>query len=182
MVALQSGHLDFLKQQRQINVEYSYDGMRVGKLAREQDYVDKKVHDYNQKEPGRGDVWRSAWIGDRAARFQPKFELLLNNYANAKSAGLKFGEFKEAKYTLVLKTTFTEPGWNIFISAHPSLVSADAIFVETMNRNNPIAVVTITKATGQSAMGVDYDTGTRLQESYAKAGKELGKFLSRELK
>jgi hypothetical protein len=181
-VALRSGSLAFLKNQGPVNVEYDYSDTSVGKFAREQDYVEKKVREYNQKEPGRGDRWRASWVGDRATRFQPKFESLLNTHVADKSTNLKFGPFKEAKYTLLLKTTFTEPGWNIFISHHPALISADAIFFESQNRNNIVGVVTITKATGQDAMGFDSETGFRLQESYAKAGKELGKFIRNKLK
>jgi hypothetical protein len=65
---------------------------------------------------------------------------------------------------------------------HPAQIDADAVFVETQNRANPLATLTITKSPGQGAMGFDWDTGYRLQESYAKAGKELGIFISRKLK
>jgi hypothetical protein len=31
-------------------------------------------------------------------------------------------------------------------------------------------------------MGMDFETGVRLQEAYAKAGKELGKLITKETK
>jgi hypothetical protein len=182
MVNLKSGSLGFLKGQTQVNLEYSYEGMRVGKFAREQDFIDKKVADYNQKEPGRGDRWRQAWLNDRVARFQPKFEELLDRYVAGHKSGLQFGNFKDAKYTLILRTTFTDSGYNVGVWARPSFIDAEATFVETQNRANPLATLTITKAPGKKGMGVDYDTGSRLQESYAKAGKELGIFLSKKIK
>jgi hypothetical protein len=184
IIDLRSGALGFLKGETQVNVEYSYEGMRVGKFAREQDYIDKKIAEYNQKEAGRGDRWHRAWLDDRTQRFQPKFEELLNRFLAERKSSLRFGSFKDAKYTLLLKTTFLEPGWstgNIMIR-HPAQIDADAVFVETQNRANPLATLTITKSPGQGAMGFDWDTGYRLQESYAKAGKELGIFISRKLK
>jgi hypothetical protein len=35
---------------------------------------------------------------------------------------------------------------------------------------------------GRTFGGNDYDTGTRIQESYAVAGKGLGKFIDKEVK
>jgi len=45
-----------------------------------------------------------------------------------------------------------------------------------------IAKISIDDVAGQTFGGYDFDTGVRLQESYAKAGKELGKFLRKKLK
>jgi hypothetical protein len=180
IIALQSGSLDFLRGETQLNVEYSYDRMRVGDFAREQDYVDRKVAEFNQKEPGRGDRWRKTWVDDRAQRYQPKFEELINKYLADRKSVLKVGSFKDAKYTLILKTTFTEVGWNAFVMRRPAFIDAQAVFVETQNRANPLAVISITKSPGRDAMGYDFETGYRLQESYAKAGKELGVFIAKK--
>jgi hypothetical protein len=182
MVKINSGSLDALKQESTVNVAYSYEGMRVGKFVNEKDYVDKKAAELNQKEAGRGDRWRQAWVDDRASRFQPKFEELLNKQLAALKKPVVFGAHPDAKYTLLVKTTFTDPGWNVGIMRRPALVSATVLLVETQNQNNVVATLTITKATGLDAWGFDYDTGTRLQESYAKAGKELGILIRKKIK
>jgi len=175
--------LDFLKGETQVNVEYGYEGMRVSKFEHEQDYIDKKVAEFNNKEAGKGELWRQGWVADRAERYQPKFEELLNRYLADRKSNLKFGSFKDAKYTLVLKTTFTEPGWvGLGLIRQSSLINADAVFMETQNRATPLAALTITKSPGFGAMGYDYDPAIRIQESYAKAGKELGIFLSKKNK
>src|SRR6476646_7628284 len=100
---LASGNLDFLKGQKTINVVYTYDNVRVGK-GTEQEYIDKKVTDYNKDKPGRGDEWLKNWKGDRASRYQPKFEELINK--QLEKAGVKVGNFPNAPYTLVLRTVF----------------------------------------------------------------------------
>jgi hypothetical protein len=182
IINLKSGSLAFLKGETQVNVEYSYEGMRVGKFAHEQEYLDKKAAEYNKKEPGRGDRWRQAWVADRAEKFQPKFGELLDRFLAIHKSNLRFGSFKDSKYTLILRTTFTEPGWNVGIARHPALISAEAVFLETQNRAKPLATLTITKSPGRDFMGFDYDTGYRVQESYAKAGKELGIFISKKVK
>jgi hypothetical protein len=182
MVTLTSGTVDFLKQEKQVNLEYVYDGMRVGKFDKEVDFVAEKIAEYNKKEAGRGERWHKSWISDRTERFQPKFQDLLSRYWSEKKNGPQVGSFKDAKYTLILKTTMTDTGWNVGVMRRPAYINAQAIFVETQNRSNVLAVLTITKSPGNTTWGNDYDTGERMQESYAKAGKELGAFLSKKIK
>ncbi len=67
------GDLSVLKNEIAINIEFIYDGMSVGKFDSEKDYVEKKIEEYNKKEPGRGSNWSKSWIADRASRFEPKF-------------------------------------------------------------------------------------------------------------
>ena len=176
---LESGSLDFLKGATSVNIEYSYDSLIIGKLS-EPAYIEKKVAEMNKKEAGKGDQWLESWKHDRAARFQPKFEELLNKQFAERKADMKVGADPAAKYTLVLKTTIIEPGWNIGISRRDAEVSASAVFVETQNRATELAVVTISRAPGRDAMGYDFDGGWRVQEAYAKAGKELGGFICKK--
>ncbi|HWN95274.1 MAG TPA: hypothetical protein VNT99_09600, partial [Methylomirabilota bacterium] len=86
----------------------------------------------------------------------------------------------DAKYTLVLKTLNLEPGYNAFVSRAPAQISTEAKFVETKDRSKELAVISILKAPGRDAMGYDFDPGYRLQEGYAKSGKELGAFLCKK--
>ncbi len=175
-VKLESGSLEFLKGETALNLEYNYDSLTVGKLA-EQAYVDEKVADYNKKEAGKGDAWLASWKSDRERRYQPKFEELLNKQFIEKQLEFHAGQAPKAKFTLVLKTTNLDPGFNVAVMRRPASVSTEATFYETTDRNKPLAVITILRAPGQDAMGYDFDTGQRLSEGYAKTGKELGKFL-----
>ncbi|GAA4371204.1 hypothetical protein GCM10023185_46440 [Hymenobacter saemangeumensis] len=170
---MKSGKLDFLKGQKNINIVYTYDNMMVGK-GTEQDYVDKKVSEHNQKEAGKGDTWKKNWLGAREQRYQPEFEELLNK--RLEDAGVKAGKFPDAPYTLILKTTFTEPGFNVGVMRMPAYTNMEAVFVKT-GTTNPEAVIAMTKSPGRDAMGYDFDAGSRISESYAKAGKSLGAFL-----
>ncbi len=183
-VKLTSGSLDLLKQEKQVNVEYVYDGMTVRpdkKEVPEKDYIARKVAEFDKKEAGRGESWRERWFGDRAAIYQPKFCDTLNQRLSARKIDLQFGSFKQAKYTLVLKTTYTELGWKFSdIIQHPFLINAQATFVETRNRTNVPAEITIIKAAG-SADRSDF-AGRGLAEAYGNAGKELGILLSKKLR
>lgn len=178
-IELKSGNLDFLKGQKDIKVEYVYDDMAVGKFEKEEDYVNKKVTEYNEKEAGKGDKWAVKWEEDRGTRFQPKFEQLLNKYL-VKSGVIVEQHNNEASYTLILNTTFTEPGFNIGIMRRPAFIDVEVIFVETENHDNILAKIVIKKSPGADAMGYDFDSGTRIQEAYAKCGKELAKYLAKK--
>lgn len=175
-VKLKDGDLSALSSAKSINIEYDYSDMGVGKFDDEADYIKKKKEDYNKKEAGRGDKWEEAWVADRKNRFQPQFEELFNKYAP-----MKGGENPGAKYTLIFKTTFTEPGYNIHISRKNAVIEGEAIIVETANKDKVLARIEVSKCQGRTFGGYDYDSGTRIQESYAMAGKGLGKFFKKEL-
>ncbi len=68
-----SGDITVLKGQSELDVVFDYSGMGVGKFKSEEEYVIKKIKDYNKKEAGRGDKWAKAWVEDRNSRFEPKF-------------------------------------------------------------------------------------------------------------
>ena len=167
-IKVTEGSLGVLKGQTSINTEFTYDHMSVGKFADEADYIAKKKEEYNSKEAGRGDKWEADWVGDRKERFEPQFRELFAKYSDMSTVDAN------AKYTLIFKTTKTEPGWNIGISRSPAYIDAEVWIVETQSPDKVVTKATITKSPGRDAMGYDYDTGSRIQEAYAKAGKELG--------
>jgi hypothetical protein len=164
-----------LKNESSINIEFTYDNISVGKFDKEEDYIKKKTEEYNKKEPGKGDMWAKSWVTDRAARYEPKFiELFTLNS--------KMTVSKDAKYTLIFKTKSIEPGYNIaggmMIGGRKNAsVDAEAWIVETANKTKKLAVITVDNAPGGTWGGYDYDTGTRISESYAISGKKLAKYL-----
>jgi len=169
------GDLSALKNETSINVEFTYDNISVGKFAVEADYIKKKTDEYNAKEPGRGDNWAKSWVNDRQARYEPKFIDLftLNSHMTIN---------KTAKYTLIFKTKSIEPGYNIaggmMIGGRKNAsLDAEVWIVETADKTKKIAVITIDNAPGGTWGGYDYDTGTRIAESYAISGKKLGKYI-----
>jgi hypothetical protein len=174
-IKVTKGDLSFLKGQTEVLLEYDYSDMAVGKFDKEADYINKKVEEYNEAEAGKGDTWKDNWEADREGRFHPKFEELMNNYT--KKANCNFDQTNiKAKYTLIVKTTFTEPGFNIGIVKKDAMINLEVKFVETENKENVLAVITLEKIPGRG-MGNDYDAGYRIQESYAKGGKSLGAYL-----
>ncbi|MBV4356800.1 hypothetical protein [Pinibacter aurantiacus] len=176
-IRLEDGNLDFLKNEKSVNVEFVYENVKVGKYDNEKDYIDKKKEDMNKKEAGTGDKWAKAWIDDRDNRYKPKFEELFT-----KNTPLQVNDKGNSKYTLVYKTTFLEPGYNIGISRKNAQHNAEVFIVEAANKNKVLARITLDKALGRDFWGADFDTGARLAETYADAGKALAKFIEKQTK
>lgn len=169
-VKTSSGNPDILKSETSVNVEFVYDGMSVGKYKTEQEYVAAKTSEYNSKEAGKGDSWAQSWQTSKANRYQPKFiELFTENS--------KMTIDKNAKYTIIFKTLSIEPGFNIGITRKNAQIDAEIWIVETANKDNKVAVLTVSDVPGGTAFGYDFDTGLRISEAYANAGKKLGKFI-----
>jgi hypothetical protein len=124
------------------------------------------------KSPGRGDNWAKNWVGDRKYRFEPKFIELFEKHSGLSSTS-------NAKYTLIFKAIFTEPGFNVGIMKKNAEIDAEAWVVETANPSNVIAKISLHNAPGRTFTGNDYDTGERISESYAVSGKNLGKFMKK---
>ncbi len=181
-IRLESGKLGFLKDVKTLNLKYSYDNMKVGKFDNEQEYVDQKMADYNKKEPGNGERWHESWIKDRKSRFQPKFELLLNETFAAKKLDLRARPDTDSPYTMIFHTTFTEPGFNVGVARKNAYIDAEVLIVKSDDPNNVLARISIDNSPGRQAFGNDYDTGSRIQEAYAKAGKELAYFIWKNTK
>lgn len=174
-VKLTSGDLKFLKGQTVLAVKYVYDGMKVSDLS-EEEFVKKKVEDYNKKSPGKGDTWKKMWVNNRPVYYEAKFEELMNKYLKDAKASIN-PQSKDAKYTLIVKTTFASLGYNVWVAARPSYVDVEVTITETAKPETSLAVITLTKCPGTGAMGPDMYEWDRLKESYAKCGKELAKLL-----
>ncbi len=177
-IKLIEGDLSPLKNEKKINTEFTYDHMSVGKFDKEEDYIAKKKDEYNKKQSGKGDKWAKDWVDDRQDKFEPKFNELFEKESEIATTGSK----KEAKYTLIYKTTFTEPGFNIAIMRHNAETNADVWIVEAANPSKVIAKISVQKAQGRTFWGEDYETGGRIAECYADAGKALGRFIRKEIK
>ncbi|MDB5227571.1 MAG: hypothetical protein JWN78_1764 [Bacteroidota bacterium] len=173
-VAVVNGSLAPIKG-KTVLVQFVYDGTSVGAFRNENDYIAKKKAEYNAKEPGRGDKWAEAWKADRAKRFEPKFFELANKYGEETQT--KFVPSGDADYTMVVKTLKTEPGFNIAIARKPAVIDVDLTIKDKAGKS--VARVTETNVKGNGYGGFDFDTGVRLQEAYALAGKTLGKFITK---
>lgn len=171
-IVLTSGSLNDLKGETIIGFEFTYNEMLVGKMT-EQEYVLKKVGDYNEKEAGRGDTWQQNWYSDRKERFEPKFIELFNKYME--KVNITAGN-EGSKYVIVLNTDFTEPGFNVGVVRRNASIDMSGKIIKK-ETGEQVATFKIKNASANNFWGTDFDTGYRIQETYGKAGREFAKFL-----
>lgn len=173
------GSVDPLQGENALRIEFHYADMEVGKNLTEEEYIERKVEEYNKKEAGTGDKWKESWVNDREKRFEPKFIELFNK--NTEKIGLVGTTDGAAGYTLTVHTYYTEPGFNVGVMRKPAYIHVKYTITKS-GSDKIVAEFDQQKIPGADAMGYDFDTGSRIAESYAKAGKEFGKMLSKELK
>lgn len=175
-IKLIEGDLSPLKGVKGLATEFTYDNMIIGKDLTEEDYINEKKSKFDEKEPGRGDKWEKAWVSDRKERFEPQFRELFSKHSGMSTVDEK------SPYTLIFKTTRTEPGFNVGVMRVPASIDGEAWIISSSDPGKVIAKISIVKSPGRDAWGFDFETGARLQEAYAKAGKELGGFIKSKTK
>lgn len=176
-IVLTSGSIDFIKDQKIIDFSFSYEEMLVGKLT-ENEYVNKKISDYNKKEEGKGEQWKEAWYGDRKERFEPKFLELFDKYMSEVDVA---AGTEGAQYRIEINTDFTEPGWNVGVMRQNASIDLSCK-VKNIETGEQVASIKIRNASANNFWGTDFTSGYRVQKTYAKAGRELAKFFIKKAK
>ena len=87
----------------------------------------------------------------------------------------------KAKYTMIFKTTFMEPGFIIMVHQEPAQINGQAWIVQSSNKSHVLAKINVTKARGRSFWGNEWNTGERLTEAYEAAGSQLGYWMKGKL-
>ena len=119
----------------------------------------------NAKEAGSGDTWAKRWTEARKDRYEPKF---IERFKE--ESGLT--PDTAAKYTLIVKVTFIEPGYQIAISKKASQVEGMIYLVETAKKTKKLATVTIERGGGMFR-GSAFDFENRIAETFAVAGRDF---------
>ena len=168
-----SGDAGVIRGISRLNIVYDYSSMEVGQKT-EKEYVAEKRESYNKREEGRGDKWVTEWENDRKKRFEPRLEDEFN-----KNCDMEVGNFPNEKYTMIFKTVYIEPGYNIGITRSNAYIDAEVWIVETADKTKVLAKLSCDNCPGRTALGTDFNTGIRIQEAYAMAGKGLGRYFRR---
>jgi len=174
-VILYSGDVKALKGDKKLCVKYDYSNMMVsGK--KEDVYLNEIVIARNKKEPGTGDKWKQAWFDDRAKKYQPKFEELFNKYLADKGV-MVTEDSMDTKHTIIIRTTYSEPGYFAYFRDAPSYINVDITVTETVDKSKVVAKMAMSNVSGM-IMG---DAGSKLMEAYALCGRTLSIYLSKNV-
>ncbi len=165
-----SGSFKNLKDVAEFNLEFDYQGLTVDKFKSEEEFLADKMK--KREEKGTAEDFRNSWYADRQARYEPKFiESFNKRFKDGKVKADK--NLASAKYTMLVKTTWIYPGYNVGVMRQDAKLNATITVFETANPSNVLLAVNYKEVPGSGGMGNDYNSGYRISESYAKLAKEL---------
>lgn len=171
------GGFDFLKDQKEINVEFDYSNFTMMKDKKtEAQYVEERTAELNEKTKGNGNIWKKKWESAKELIWNPKFLELVNVVLSKEKKDVTFQEGLNTPYTLIVKTVWLYPGWDVAMMKQPAKVTTNLKFVETANKSNVLLEITSEEAPGDQ-WGNNFSNESRLGEGYAKTGKSLAKLL-----
>ncbi|WP_430613299.1 hypothetical protein [Flavobacterium sp. JP2137] len=172
------GDSRFLKEQKEVNVEFVYDNYTLLKeQISEEVYIEQRSADLNQKTATVGDTWVKKWNSSKELIWEPKFLELLNVVHAKKKKDIRFIQNNPtAKYTLIVKTVWIYPGWDAGIMKQAAKVSTLLYFVATDNRDKALLTIRSVDAPGNQ-FGNNYSNESRIGEGYAKTAKTLAGML-----
>lgn len=180
-MAVEKGGFDFIKNQKEINVEFRYDDLKLMKdnLTEEQ-YVTERTAELNEKNRGVGDGWKKKWESSKELAWEPKFLELVNVVFSKKKKDIYFQEdLSEAKYTLIVDVVWMYPGYNVVMAKKGAKVTTNLRFVETANKENVVLEISSKNAPGD-VFGGSFSNEDRIREGFAKTGKSLASFLMKK--
>jgi hypothetical protein len=172
------GDFGFLKDQKEINVEFDYSKMTLMKEKFSEDlYVANRTKELNKDVKTTGDVWKKKWNSSKELIWNPKFLELANIVLAKDNKEVSFQEgLTAAKYTLIVESVWIYPGWDAGIMKQPAKVTTQLKFVETSNKSNVLLEISSENAPGDQ-WGNNFSNESRIGEGYAKTAKSLAKML-----
>ncbi len=173
-VKLVDGKLAFLKGQTEVNVVFTYNNLKIGKMTAN-DYVNKKVTDKNKHAAGSGDEWKTKWQKDLDTTFPSHFVKAFNIMLHKKGVTIQ-NDNNEAEYIFVINTSFVEPGYNVGISSKRATANMSVDVVDRANPKKVLAKFTITKSPGNSLFGTNYSSTDRIAGCYENAAERFANY------
>lgn len=180
MTMLNSGDISSLDNVKSVNIVYDYSDLGVGAFRKEEDYIKKRSDEMEAKEKGSSEKFKKDWVDARKRRYEPKFEELFKKFGkdDIDMDGTNYATSNDV--TLVVRTTFIEPGTNIGVYKKPAYVDFECTFKDKSGKD--LCVFFVKNAVGSQAMGFDYAVEARVLESYAKGAKMLVQNIAKERK
>lgn len=172
-IKVESGDLSFMKDLAELNITFEYpEDMKLGKTTQDA-YIEDKMKDAEKKEEGAGEAWKESYYADRTEHYEPMFMEGMDKYTGDLYV---VQDDPSYEYTMIVKTTFMEPGFNLGFQSKKSAIDLLLTFVETENPENVVAVVKLTKAPGAAT----FDLGLRVGDAYFTAAQVFGKYIKKK--
>lgn len=171
-----TGSPDILKGQTSMNIEFVYDGMKVGELSEEL-YLKQKSAEFRKKPDA--EKFLKKWTSDRNDIYEPKFIEQLNK-------GLKKMELIAQKntpanmYTMIVHTEKIEPGFYSTSGGNKrnTYINLLVQIVETENRDKVLCTIKGEYIFGITEEQTDMkETTMKITVSYKSAADKISKLI-----
>ncbi len=172
------GSFKNLKDIRQFNVVFDYEGMQIHGYDSEEAFLKEKMEKREHKE-GEADRFRGEWFSDRENKYEPKFIEYFNN--RFPDGDLMVAKDTAIPYTMYIKTTWLYPGYNVVAGKESAKISATITVSETANPQKILLIVNFNRSIGLEPGTFDFDQGYRIAGAYEKLAKNMAIQLKRFL-
>lgn len=179
-VKVTQGDFKNLKGITAYNLEFDYSNLSIPKYKSEEEFLEDKMAKRDEKNPESGEKFKESWFADRPNRYEPKFIESFNKRFD--DGEIKVGKDIGAEYTMKVHTTMMYAGYNVGVVRKNSKIEATISIYKTGDPSNVIFSADYTKVEGNGAFGMDYDSGYRISEAYAKLAKEIAANIKKKAK
>ena len=177
-IEILSGNPEYFKNAINYHILFDYSNLKVGQYADEKSYIEYMKDDAEKRKEGSSENWVKKWYANRTEFFQPKFIELFNKFSGSK---IKVDSvYKNQQYVLSLHTQFLEIGFNKNFTKSPTYINVIATIYEPNSSENPL-IVSMENVIGDEVFSSYSDDYRRIEEAYAKCGKELAKYMLKEI-
>lgn len=169
-----TGDIKILKNEKSLNIDFSYEKMKVGELKSEQEYIEKRMKEYNEKKTGKGEEWLNEW-NDNKKYWENGFIEILNKVLRKNNVTVNQNQI-DAKYIFYINPIFLEIGWYGVGVKQNAELDLEVLVCLSNDDKNPVARILIENAFGNT-IGFTKTDKHRIGSAYESAAKKLGNFL-----
>lgn len=171
---LLSGDFKNLKSITEYNVVFDYKDITIHGYQTEEEYLADKMQK-REKVEGKAEKFRDDWFAYRSDLYEPAFIKYFNNVF--KKGEVKVAQNPDAKYTMLVKTTWVYPGYNGGGAIEPAKISAVINVYETADPTKLLLSVGFDKS-----IGLEHELGSTLGDRISWAYERLAKNFTIQLK
>jgi hypothetical protein len=176
-IMILSGNPDAFKKAGSFHVTFNYTDLKVGSYDNEQAYISYMMDDAEKRKKGSSEAWLKKWYSNRDTVFQPKFMELFSKYGSSKFKADTIS--RDQQYMLNLHTQFVAIGFNKNFTKSPTYINA-IVTIKGSSNVDPL-VISMEYIVGDEAFSSYSPDFRRIEEAYAKCGKELARFLLKNI-
>ena len=174
-IKILSGTPEDYKDASSYYIRFDYTDLGIGGYESETEYIAYMREDAELRRKS-ADEWEQKWINDRKSVYEPKFLELFSKHAGSK---IKIDpNNKGQEFEINLHTQFIEIGFNRNFKESPTYINVMVTICNVTGATEPL-IISMKYVIGKEAMSSYSADFRRIEEAYAKCGKELARYMKK---